>query len=554
MKVVSVEQMRCIEAASDAAGHSFAVMMELAGSRVAEAITARMDLSGKRLLVLVGPGNNGGDGLVAARYLWRAGAEVVCYLLNPRDPSTDVNYRSLLELGLPVVRSSEDPGWGCLRDHLMAADVVVDALLGTGTRLPLKGRLAEMLELASDVLAKRPAASAAGLASPAAPREMRPDPLPFVVAIDGPSGLEFDTGKLSALAMPAHLTVTFACPKIGQFRFPGAAAVGELVVADIGTDPALAGTAALEVADREMVRRMLVRRAPDAHKGTFGKALIVAGCANYVGAAYLAGAAATRAGAGLVTLALPSSIQTAVASRLAEATYLLLPSDLGAIAPAAAVIVAECAQEYDGLLIGPGLGRDKGTAAFVEGLLSGPAKPRSIGFPGAGRSLVERSPLPPLVVDADGLNIMAELDNWPLRLPPNSIVTPHPGEMARLMRCATAEIEAERVAVAAEQASRWGHVVVLKGAHTVIAGPDGRVGILPFANAGLATAGTGDVLAGAIIGLRVQGLGAFEAAVAGSYLHGLAGLLARDQLGVAGMVAGDLILSLPQAIRIVYGG
>ncbi len=528
MKVVSVEQMRRIEASSDAAGHSYAAMMESAGQCVANAIAVRMDVMARHVLVLVGPGNNGGDGMVAARYLWRSGAEVVCYLLKRRDPTTDRNYRSLLELGIPVVQSGEDEGWARLRKCLVAADVIVDALLGTGTQLPLRGPLAQMLALAVDMLAKRPSARASGLVSLAGPEEPRSVSRPLVVAVDGPTGLEYDSGSLSDLALPADLTVTFAHPKIGHFRFPGAAALGELVVADIGTNPALADEAELDVVDEQMIGNMLP--------------------ANYTGAAYLAGAAATRVGAGLVTVGLPSSIQTAVASRLAEATYLLLPSDLGAIAPGAAAVVADRAGEYDGLLIGPGLGREKGTAAFVENLLGGPDEPKPIGFHGAGRSPAERRLLPPLVLDADGLNIVAELDNWSLRLAPGSILTPHPGEMARLVHCSIADVEADRVAMAADHALCWGHVVVLKGAHTVVAAPDGRVVVQPFANAGLATAGTGDVLAGAIIGLRVQGLEAFEAAVAGSYLHGLAGALARRQRGVAGMVAGDLICSLPQAI------
>jgi hydroxyethylthiazole kinase-like uncharacterized protein yjeF len=341
--------------------------------------------------------------------------------------------------------------------------------------------------------------------------------------------------------------VTFAYPKLGHFRFPGAGALGELVVADIGIDPALAADVKLEVLTPDTVRAWLPSRPLDAHKGTFGKALIVAGSVNYTGAAYLAGAAATRAGAGLVTLALPAAIHTAIAARLAEATYLLLHHELGVIAAEAAHVLAEHVQAYDALLLGPGLGHERETEAFIELLLGGTGGRRRMGFVGAERSAVPAPILPPLVVDADGLNILANMKDWPKRLPPGSILTPHPGEMARLTGCPVSEVQADRVAIAQSQAATWGQVVVLKGAYTVVAAPDGRTAIEPFANPGLATAGTGDVLAGTIVALQAQGLDTFEAAAAGAYLHGLAGELARAEVGAAGMTAGDVLARLPQA-------
>jgi NAD(P)H-hydrate epimerase len=291
----------------------------------------------------------------------------------------------------------------------------------------------------------------------------------------------------------------------------------------------------------------------NAHKGTFGKVLIIAGSANYTGAAYLAGAAATRAGAGLVTLALPAAIHGAVAARLAEATYLLLPHELGVIAAGATRVLAERLGEYDALLLGPGLGRERGTAAFVRALLGGAQGRRHVGFVSAGESEAALPALPPLVVDADGLNILAETEDWPRRLPAESILTPHPGEMARLMGCAIGDVQADRVAAAQSQAAAWGQVIVLKGAYTVVAAPDGRTAIEPFANPGLAKAGTGDVLAGAIVALRAQGLDAFEAATTGAYIHGLGGELARTEVGEAGMVAGDVLASLPQACQHIAG-
>jgi hydroxyethylthiazole kinase-like uncharacterized protein yjeF len=553
MKVVSVDEMRRIEAASDAAGHSYAAMMERAGRAVAEAIGARRQVRDRRIVILVGPGNNGGDGLVAARYLAEAGAHVACYLLRPRDPTQDENLHLVQERGLATLLASEDVKWHRLRRAVREADVVVDAMLGTGTRLPVRGALAEILDQVGRGLAARrqpPRRPLTPLVGP--PRHTRRD-WPLVVAVDGPSGLEYDSGALDEVAVPADLTVTFAYPKLGHFRFPGAGAVGELVVADIGTDPALASDVTLEVATSDMVRAWLPPRPLDAHKGTFGKALIVAGSVNYTGAAYLAGAAATRAGAGLVTLALPAAIHAAVAARLSEATYLLLHHELGVIAAEAAHVLAEHMEGYDALLLGPGLGSERDTGAFVELLLGGAGGRRRMGFVETEASAVPLPALPPLVVDADGLNILANMMDWPKRLPQGSILTPHPGEMARLMGRTVSEVQADRVEVTRSQAAAWGQVVVLKGAHTVVAAPDGRTGIEPFANPGLATAGTGDVLAGTVVALRAQGLGAFEAAMAGAYLHGLAGELARAEIGAAGMTAGDVLVRLPQAWQHIVG-
>jgi NAD(P)H-hydrate epimerase len=369
---------------------------------------------------------------------------------------------------------------------------------------------------------------------------------PYIVAVDGPTGLDYDTGALDDAAIPADLTVTFAHPKVGHFRFPGAAALGELDVADIGTDPGLADKVTLQTATAGLVRSWLPPRPPDAHKGTFGKALIVAGSVNYTGAAYLAGAAATRAGAGLVTLALPSVIHSSVAARLTEATYLLLPHELGVIAAGATRVLSEQIPSYDALLLGPGLGQERETRTFVEALLDGKEKHRYLGF-GNNTERAEAPTLPPLVIDADGLNILATMEDWPKRLPPGSVLTPHPGEMARLMGCSAADVQADRLAVARSQASAWNHIVVLKGAYTIIAAPDGKAIIIPFANPGLATAGTGDVLAGTIVSLRAQGVDGFAAATVGAYLHGLAGELAREEIGTAGMVAGDVLAHLPQA-------
>jgi len=549
MKVVSVEQMQQIEAASNEAGHSYSAMMEQAGRSLAEAIGAQEDLRGREVLVLVGPGNNGGDGLVAARHLSRAGARVTCYLYRDRNPAEDENFRLILEGDARAVLAEEDEGGEKLRALTRETDILVDALLGTGTRLPLRGALAEMLDTVGTVVARRRSAAESDLKSltPSSVPAGRRGPL--VVGTDGPTGLAYGSGDLDAAAIPADLTVTFAYPKLGHFRFPGASVLGELIVADIGIDPALAEDVTLEVVTPALLQSWLPARPPNAHKGTFGRAMIVAGSVNYTGAAYLAGAAATRTGAGLVTLALPSAIHSSVAARLAEATYVLLPTGMGVISPGAADVLIDAWEGYDALLIGPGLGREEETVAFLERVLGGEKGEHSLGFLRSEAGASVRSDVPPLVIDADGLNILSEWEDWPKRLPAETVLTPHPGEMARLMDGSVAEVQKDRVLAARLQAAEWGQVVVLKGAHTVVAAPDGRTAIEPFANPGLATAGTGDVLAGTIVALRAQGLGAFEASAAGAYLHGLAGEVASEETGTAGMVAGDVLVCLPKALQ-----
>jgi len=546
MKIVTVAQMQAIERETDAAGISYGQMMENAGRGVAQAIMDWMDINGRLVIVLVGPGNNGGDGLVAGRYLAQAGARVAFYLFKPRT-AEDPNYAQVLEMGLPVTLAAGDETGQALRKAVAAADVVVDALLGTGVDRPIGGALKTLLERCALALAeneRRREAKYRRPVSPVAP-SYRPSGLPLVVAVDCPSGLNCDTGDLDPVALPAGLTVTFAAPKIGQFLFPGAAAIGELLVADIGSPDDLPAVQAikLELATADGVRELLPPRPRDAHKGTFGKVMIAAGSVNYTGAAALAGEAAYRAGAGLVTLAIPSAIHGPLAARLAEATYILLPHNMGAISEGAAPVLLEALEGYDALLVGPGLGRDAKTRLFVERLLDNQrsaAKGR-IGFlhaPAGTQGVAPR--LPSLVVDADGLNLLTELDSWPKRLPPNSILTPHPGEMASLLDCERGKIQADRIGVAQQAAAGWGQIVVLKGAFTVVAAPDGRTSLLPFANPALATAGSGDVLAGAIVALLGMGLEPYPAAVAGAFLHGAAGQKAAEEIGMAGVAAGDL--------------
>ncbi|TEU21867.1 MAG: NAD(P)H-hydrate epimerase [Anaerolineales bacterium] len=561
MKVVTTEEMRRIEKAADAGGLSFATMMENAGRAVAEACQRgqRMGSGDRRILVLVGPGNNGGDGLVAARYLHDAGTQVQLYI-GKRRLEDDDNYALTQERGIVTIRAKDDPNLESLKELLHEADVIVDAFLGTGVSKPIEGPLKDVLETAKEEIEKRRKEEKGQepLVSPSSPPSPSLTSSPLIVAVDVPSGLNCDSGAVDPVTLPANLTVTFGFPKVGQFLFPGAEYLGELLVADIDIPPSLADDVSVELATPQMVSELLPKRPLGAHKGTFGKALVVAGSVNYTGAAYLASAAATRVGAGLVTLALAANLHPILASKLSEVTFLLLPHDMGAIVPEAMKILSERVSDYNALLLGPGLGRDEKTIEFVQQFLSREWRSRRprVGFLATGEEEAvgkegKKKVLPLSVIDADGLNALADRPNWWKYLGGPNVLTPHPGEMARLVGCGVGEVEADRIGAAREMAKRWKQVVTLKGAHTVVAAPDGQTVIIPFANPGLSTAGSGDVLAGAIVGFLAQGLPPFAAAVAGAYLHGLAGDLARDEIGAAGMVAGDLLPMLPQAIALV---
>ncbi len=547
MKLFSVSQMVAAEQLAAEGGHSYEAMMEAAGRGVAEAVIARYPVEGKAILALVGPGNNGGDALVAGRYLHWAGANVVFYLYSDRDPAQDLNMAQVLEEGIPVLQQMDDQRFRVLRLRLNGVDMVLDGLLGTGVTRRIDGEMAKLLRQVKGGLDERERLAANEVAearrsegfeiplAPVRPDLTRPDApawRPLVVAVDCPSGLNCDTGEVDPLTLPAGLTVTFAGPKRGHFAFPGADFCGELVVADIGIEPRHTAGVAVEVATVDQVSRWLPARPADGHKGSFGRVLIAAGSGAYRGAPILAGRGALRAGAGLVALAVPEVVRTAAVAVLPEATY--VPLEAGEILDeAAAGRVFAGGGRYEALLCGPGL--------------SPAARPFLLPFLEQLRQGEEPAPL---VLDADALNLLAAEANWPALLPPGAILTPHPGEMARLCGLTLSEIkERDRIALAAEKAAAWGCVLLLKGAFTVVAAPDGAVRLIPFANPLLATAGSGDVLAGVILALLGQGVAPFPAAVCGAYLHAAAAELARDRFGSAGLLAGELADWLPMALE-----
>ncbi len=509
MKIVTVDQMQALEEASARAGVSTDDLMEKAGLAVADRAIEQLDSPrGARVLVLVGPGNNGGDGLVAARHLHQYGARVQVYMCAPRN-QPDVKLDTAVERGVPVGGVENDPHLVLLRRQLEARPLVIDAVLGTGRARPIEAPLKDILGIV-DVARREHGVT--------------------VLAVDLPTGLDAETGAVDPSCAGADITVALGHPKIGHITFPGASTTGRLEIVDIGIPSELDTDVSLELITPEQVARLLPERPPDAHKGTFGRVLVVAGSRNYTGAAVLACSGAYRAGAGLVTLATPESVYPIAATRLTEATFLpLLETEAGGIAPQAVGQVSQVLGEYACLVIGCGLGWDDGTGMFIQGVLQ-----------------EESMSAIPALIDADALNSLSRTPDWHKGLKSRAVLTPHPGEMARLTGQATTYIQEHRLKTACDTAKKWGQVVVLKGAYTVIASPDGLTRVSPFANPGLASGGTGDVLAGVIGGLMAQGLSPFDAATCGVYLHAAAAEELRRDMGDSGLMAGDLLPEIPR--------
>jgi NAD(P)H-hydrate epimerase len=525
LKILFVDDVRAVEAFADQNGIPYAELMERAGrvvaARAADYLATLPAEDPRRVTVLVGGGNNGGDGLVAGRVLAQEmGAQVRFYLTSKRDESDPV-FKAVLEGGLFVAFGEDDLRYRTLHQMVASASLVIDALYGIGGKPPLRPEAVKLLR-----------AIRAALREPAPPpRLITPDVLPpaplrpYVIAVDCPSGLDCDTGVIDANALPADETITFIAPKAGLLRFPAAERVGRLHVTTLGIPddaPSLRAAKSFLV-DGSYLHEHLPPRPPDSHKGTYGKALVVGGSAQYIGAPGLAASAAYRAGAGLVTTAASQDVVNALAGAMPGVTWLPLTGE----GESDAALLARTAADYEAVLVGPGMGGGAQADMMMETLL---------------QTLV--SPMAQLVIDADGLNWLAARPNWHTRLPPNTVLTPHPGEMARLAGMETAAVQADRIALAREKASAWYCVLVLKGAHTVIADPEGNVAVLPFKNSALATAGTGDVLAGAICGLLAQRMKPFEAAVCAGYLHGLAGERAAAHYGAWAVTVGDVLYFL----------
>lgn len=511
MIVTTAAEMRRIDAlAIERFGVPSEVLMERAGVGAAEALLARFPHVRKAgVVVLAGKGNNGGDGFVVARALKRRRVRCEVILAAARGDVRPPARAKLLAWqragGKTTTIAAGD--LGPLQRALAKAGCVVDALFGTGLTGEIGGLAAEAITLVN----------ASGVPT---------------VALDVPSGLDSDRGVPLGVAIEAELTVAFAAPKIGTVIHPGVRYAGELAVVDIGIpDAAFEEVApAAEAVLAADAAALLRPRAPEAHKGTNGHVVIVAGGRGKSGAVVLASRAAARAGAGLVTAGVPAAEQPAVAARLLEEMTAALPDDGdGGFAFPSPDAYAALLDGKSAVVTGPGIGVSAARQALVQWLV-------------AHATL-------PMVVDADALNCLAAAP------PPGAwggpdrprILTPHPGEMARLTGLDTAQVQADRIAVARRFAAARGVIVVLKGARTVVAEPDGRVAINCSGNPGLASGGTGDALAGILGGLLAQGYPPADAARLGVFLHGFAADRVAARRGMIGLLASDVIEELPAA-------
>jgi NAD(P)H-hydrate epimerase len=517
MKLLTAAQMKEVDRrTSEVFGVPSLTLMENAGAGVAAFAEEKFPgLASLPIVILCGKGNNGGDGLVAARCLRQRGASPEVFLFAAPDAvkgDAAVNLKRWQECGGKVRSVASEADWEQARSVLAGARVVLDALLGTGLAGPATGLMAAVIE---DVNRMAPRAA--------------------VISVDVPSGLSSDSGHVPGPAVRAGATVTLCAPKVGMALPPACDFVGEMRVVPIGTPAALLEDESLNLHLLEPGEFGWLPRArkPGAHKGDFGHALIIAGSRGKAGAAVLAGMGALRSGAGLVTVASPSTVQPMVAAGRPELmTEALWPTESDTIS-ARNLDYAQFETLLAGksvLALGPGLTTHPETQQFV-------------------RAALERCTLP-VILDADGLNAFAgSAAELRARKAPRLAVTPHPGEMARLLGCASKDVQADRLSVAPRAAAEWNACVVLKGQRTIVAMPDGRAFINPTGNPGMASGGTGDVLTGMLAGLTAQfGAEAWQRALClGVYLHGLAGDLAAARLGEEAMLAGDLLDSISSA-------
>ncbi len=509
MKIVTAQQMKNIDRrAIRGFGIPGPVLMENAASAIMAEMEKFFDgLGGVRVGILCGKGNNGGDGLALARRLKIRGVPVRVALLAPFSAVTGEAKVNLSILRKTDVEIRENAAARSLADIISWSDVLVDALLGVGLASPLRGAYARAVAMVN----------ASG----------RP-----VVSVDIPTGIDADTGAVMGAAIKADLTVTMALLKRGLVLYPGAEYAGTVRVADIGIPPEVIEQEkiAVRLLDRGSAWGAADRRKRDSHKGDYGHLMVIAGSPGKAGAAIMAARGALRAGAGLVSVATPNGLVPVIQSQLAEAMCVPAAESIeGTLGVGSEEELLKAAEHMSAVALGPGLSTHFETAQVV-------------------RDMVQRLTVP-MVVDADGLNAFAGYTGILKKAKAPVILTPHPGEMGRLVSMSSSDVQKDRLDVASRFAKEHKVIVVLKGAGTVVALPDGQMFINSTGNPGMATGGTGDVLTGMIGGLLAQGHPAAQAACLGVYLHGLAGDLAAKEKGEAAMIAGDLIEKIPEAMK-----
>jgi ADP-dependent NAD(P)H-hydrate dehydratase / NAD(P)H-hydrate epimerase len=486
-----------------------AVLMENA-ARGAVQVVQSLYPQARSMAVFCGKGNNGGDGLAMARYFQAQGFRVKVYLTGPGnrlkgDAALQLSFTKQLKIPVEVLEEKVD--LPALKQEIFHCHLLLDALLGTGLEKKVRGVFRDLILLMNEL------------------------PIPKI-AIDIPSGLSSDTGQPLGVCTQADLTVTFGLPKVGQVLFPGCRFVGRLFVVDLGIPAAFypVPEERVELLEAATQTSFLPPRDPEGHKGSYGHALVLAGSKGKTGAAAMTCLGALRAGAGLVTLGIPESLNAILEIKLTEAMTEPLPEEEpGFLGPSALSKIISLCQGKKALAVGPGLSSSPGTQALVQALLK---QIKDI----------------PVVIDADGLNALADAPDGLKKLTGRAILTPHPGEMSRLTGQPVNEIQAERIRIARDFSRKYGIVVVLKGARTVIADPDGPIYLNPVAHSVLASGGTGDVLTGLILGFLAQGLSLIKAACLGVFLHGQAGAWLAHERGGQGILASELLDKIPGLI------
>lgn len=512
MKVVTAQEMRHIDQQTiEQIGIPGAVLMEHAGSTVVRAIHRHFPEC-RYIAIVVGKGNNGGDGLVVARQLAHAGQPIQIFLVSPPESFTGdalLNLQIAQNLNLPMTQVLSADALQRLKSQITSADLIVDSIFGTGLSGGVHGFIGDVIGCINEVGCP-------------------------VVAIDLPSGLAADTGIAEGACIQATYTVTMGLPKRGNLIHPGAALTGQLEVADIGFPPSIIDSQNIQInwTQPSDAARIIPARPTHSHKGTYGRVFVAAASTGMTGAAALTSAGALRVGAGLVTLGAPKSLNSILEVKLTEVMTLPLPETReGSLALAAKSHIIEAVERTQSVLaIGPGLSQHPETVALVHSLI--------------------RESDTPTVIDADGINALSKSTDILSSLSPQTVLTPHPGEMARLIGGTVKALERDRIGIAQQFAGVHDVTLVLKGAPTVIARGNGEVWINSTGNPGMATGGMGDVLTGLIVGLMAQKVPAFDAAVLGVYLHGLAGDIVAESIGMHGLMAGDVLNNIPKAIKL----
>lgn len=511
MKIATAKEMQLIDKkAIYEYGIPGIVLMENAAIQVVKDMEARYgDLSKKRIIVVCGKGNNGGDGFAIARHLMNRGAKVSAYLLAEEsliegDPLINLVIFKKMGGEIHDSRSFDLKG---MKNSLSHTEIIVDAIFGTGLSTDVKGLHADVISLINSI--GKP-----------------------IVSVDIPSGISSDTGKVLGVAVRAEMTVTFALPKIGLLIYPGVEYVGELKIVDVSIPNGMKeiGLIQTNLMTIEEMKDVIPDRMADSHKGSFGHVAIIAGSVGRTGAAAMASQASLKVGAGLVSLAIPSSLNPILSQKLTEVMTFPLPEEPeGFIGSRAEEQILEFLSAKDVVAIGPGISTNKETQELIRRL-------------GGKISL-------PMVIDADGINAFIGHTDILKGIDVPIVITPHPGEMARLLGVSPSDVQQDRIGIARRFSTEYHLYLVLKGARTIVAEPSGAVYINPTGNPGMSTAGTGDILTGIIAGLIAQHSDVGKAVRFGVFLHGLAGDQAAKKKGEIGMIAGDLMDMIPEAIK-----